>query len=150
MLAFEGSLTKSKESRNIFPNQIRTWVQSSPMTIRTTRRKTDREEPIYEVKDVPRIEITLADEMEALLTDTFDKRIRLNQKRYVRKRWTSDQRGRDDRNCGGQWEEGTTTEPTPEERVDTLRRKESITTTQERMPRGDTRPKEGWNRSQKR
>ena len=51
-LAFEGSLTKDKGSENIFPNQTRIWVHSTPVTIRITRRETDKGERICEIKDM--------------------------------------------------------------------------------------------------
>ena len=41
-------------------------------------------------------------------------------------------------------EEGMTTQPIPEDSMDTLTQKRSITKRQERMPQDDTRPKEGW------
>ena len=148
-LAFEGSLTKGKGLENIFPDQIRTWEDSSPMTIRATRRKTDRGEPVYEVKDIPRIVITLADEIEALLTDIPDKRDpaqpeTLQKEELDQKEVTSMVKGAEIGTAVDNGEEGITTEPVPEERVDTLTRKKSITKTQERTPRDDTRPKEGW------
>ena len=90
------------------------------MTIRATRRKTDREEPVYEVKDIPRIVITLADEIEALLTDIPDKRDpaqpeTLQKEELDQEKVTSMVKGAETGTAADNGEEGTTTEPIPEE-----------------------------------
>ena len=161
-LAFEGSLTRGKGSKNNFPDQMRTWAYSTPVTIKTTRTETDKGERIYEIKDTPRIEITLADETETSMINTCDTRDletpEIVPERAVEQREiisvvshnpAEEQVVIQLETVTPSMEEKTTVEPTPEEertskKVVIPERKETITMTREYIPRSQVIPKEGW------